>query len=101
MSATRPRARTNSYFQDEDTGRFTSEVISKLPKGASLGATPPFSHFGFFRVGRRLVAARTGISDCAGFAPARYSPTSVPGQLSPFHIFIHCENLPETRITRF
>ena len=37
MSATRPHARTNSYFQDEDTGRFTSEVISKLPKGASLG----------------------------------------------------------------
>ena len=33
MSATRPHARTNSYFQDEDTGRFTSEVISTTPKG--------------------------------------------------------------------
>ena len=68
MSATRPRARTNSYFQDEDTGRFVSEVISKLPKGASLG------YAAFFPLrplpgGRRLAAARTGVSDCAGFAP--------------------------------
>jgi hypothetical protein len=68
MSATRPRARTNSYFQDEDTGRFTSEVTSRLPKGASLGYAA-FFPLRLLPGGRRFAAARTAVSDCAGFAP--------------------------------
>jgi hypothetical protein len=39
--------------------------------GARIGSqsAATSSHFALFRVGRRLAAAQTGVSDCAGFAP--------------------------------
>ena len=38
---------------------------NRLEKG---GCASSF-HCALFRLGRRLAAARTGVSDCAGFAP--------------------------------
>jgi len=41
----------------------------RLSPDSFKGSFASSSHFALFRVDRRLAAARTGVSDCAGFAP--------------------------------
>jgi hypothetical protein len=43
--------------------------VKRLKRAEKRRATPSFRHCALLRVGRRLAAARTGVSDCAGFAP--------------------------------